>query len=337
MAKQAGPHVKALEIPPRWHEDLPIFAHPAFLSAVSDRNGWLGGIDEHGELRCILPYTVIRRGPLSMARFRVETLPQGGELTLPQERSFLRSVIKHCRAIGADMVIPATTNTVFRTYPEGADAAPYGTYRADLTRHEDELWGRMRPVIRSDIKRAMSAGVKVVDGSHELPSVYSLVRDTFRRSRLPFMSWQAFERYVVGLGAHAKVMLACLDGRIQSCALFAFSRYCAYAPYVGNVDPPMQGANKLLYWEAMRHFRQAQVRCFDLVGARIKPDQGSKHDGINALKRRLGGSLTQGYIWKYPLSPLKYRLYSAAVRWRSGGDIVDAERHKLQPAFEQGG
>ena len=327
--------MNAVEIPARWHEDLPIFAHPAFLGAVSDKYAWLGGLDEHGKLRCILPYTMVRRGPLSMVRFRVETLPQDGELTLAQERSFLRSVIEHCSAVGADMVIPATTNTVFRTYPKGADAAPYGTYRVDLTRPEDELWGRMRQVTRHNIKTARNAGIEVIDGSHVLPSVFALLRNTFGRSGLPFMSWPAFQRYVNGLGEHAKVLVASVDGRIESCALFAFSRYCAYAPYVGNADPPLQGANKLLYWEAMRQFRQAQVRRFDFVGARIRPEPGTKHEGINALKRRLGSSLTQGYIWKYPLRPLQYRLYCAAVRLRSGGDIVDAERHKLEPAVEQ--
>jgi hypothetical protein len=327
--------MKAVEIRARWHEDLPVFARPEFLRAVGDRYGWLGGLDERDELRCTLPYTLVRRGPLSMVRFRVETLPQGGELTLAQERSFLVSVTEHCRTIGADMVIPATTNTVFRTYPEGADAAPYGSYTVDLTRPEDELWDRIERITRQNIKTARSAGLTVVDGSLALPSVHAMVAHTFKRSGLPFMSWREFERYVQGLGKHGKVLLATVDGRIESCVVFAFSRYGAYAVYAGNPDQPMQGANKLLYWEAMCQFKQAQVRRFDFVGARIRPEHGSKHEGINALKRRLGATLTEGYIWKYPLSPLKYRLYCAAARWRSGGDIVDAERHKLEPAVQQ--
>lgn len=327
--------MRAVEIPARWHEDLPVFAHPEFLRAVADDYGWLGGLDEHGDLRCILPYTVVRRGPLAMMRFRVETLPQGGELTLAQERAFLHGVIEHCRSIGADMVIPATTNTVFRTYPEGADAAPYGSYTVDLTHGEDELWGRIERITRQNIKTARNSGVTVTDGRHALPTVHALVTHTFKRSGLPFMSWRAFERYVHGLGEHGKVLLASVDGRIESCAVFAHSRCCAYAVYAGNTDQPLQGANKLLYWEAMRQFKAMEVRRFDFVGARIRPDQASKHDGINALKRRLGATLKQGYIWKYPVSPLKYRLYCAAARWRSGGDIVDAERHKLDTPVQQ--
>ena len=328
--------MNAIEIPARWHADLPVFAKPEFLRAVADHYGWLGGVDEREELRCILPYTVVRRGPLSMVRFRVETLPQGSGLTLEQERSFLHAVTEHCRAIGADMVIPATTNAVFRIYPEGADAAPYGSYTVDLAQGEDELWRRVERITRQNINSARNAGVAVTDGSQVLPSVHALVTQTFKRSGLPFMSWSEFERYLQGLGEHGKVLLATVDGRIESCAVFAFSRACAYAVYAGNPDQPLQGANKLLYWEAMRGFKQQGVRCFDFVGARIRPEQASKHDGINALKRRLGATLKQGYIWKYSLRPWKYRLYGAAARWRSGGDIVDAERHKLGLAVQQG-
>jgi hypothetical protein len=39
--------------------------------------------------------------------------------------------------------------------------------------------------------------------------------------------------------------------------------------------------------------------------------------------------LVEGYIWKYPIRPLKYAVYSLAVRFLRGGDIVDQEKHKL--------
>jgi hypothetical protein len=66
-----------------------------------------------------------------------------------------------------------------------------------------------------------------------------------------------------------------------------------------------------------------------VVCARINPPKGSKQEGINSLKKHFGAKLVQGYMWKYALHPLKYRLYCLAARLRSGGDIVDAERHKL--------
>ncbi len=56
-----------------------------------------------------------------MVRFRVETIPLEEELDVQEEKSFLNSAVEYFRSIGADMIIPATTNTIFRTYPDGAD------------------------------------------------------------------------------------------------------------------------------------------------------------------------------------------------------------------------
>jgi lipid II:glycine glycyltransferase (peptidoglycan interpeptide bridge formation enzyme) len=65
------------------------------------------------------------------------------------------------------------------------------------------------------------------------------------------------------------------------------------------------------------------------VGVRIQPDKGSKQEGLMMFKQRFGGQLIQGYMWKYPIRPMKYSFYSIAVRLLRGGDIVDNERHKL--------
>ena len=50
------------------------------------------------------------------------------------------------------------------------------------------------------------------------------------------------------------------------------------------------------------------------------------------FKQRFGGQPVQGYMWKYSLNPLKYAVYSLAVRLLRGGDIVDIEHHKLANA-----
>jgi lipid II:glycine glycyltransferase (peptidoglycan interpeptide bridge formation enzyme) len=91
----------------------------------------------------------------------------------------------------------------------------------------------------------------------------------------------------------------------------------------------VDGATKLLHWDAMRLFRNLGVERYDFSGARIDPEKGSKQEKLAMYKRELGGRLVQGYIWKYPLQPLKFAVYSYAVRFQRGGDIVDQEKHKL--------
>ena len=265
-----------------------------------------------------------------MVRFRVETIPFGQDLSVREEKSFLNSVVEYFRSAGADIIIPATTNAIFRTYPDGADAAPYGTYVIDLCHPEDTLWRNIDRIMRQNINTARKKGVSIRDGMDRIDEVYRFVSETFKRSKLSFMSYESFERFVLGLGQSGKIMVADYQGIPQSYVVFAFSDYCAYAIYAGNIANQHPGANKLLYWEAIRLFQNLGVQRYDFVGARIKPEKGSKQEGINLLKKRFGAKLIEGHIWKYPLRPLKSLAYTLGVRFLRGGDIVDHERHKLQ-------
>ena len=326
--KSCALKVQPIEI--AWNEELPVFSSEPFLRAVGDEYGWLGGLAESGELRCILPYTIIHKAIFRMARFRVETIPVALDFQIDEEKAFLENVVEYFRSIGADMIIPATTNSIFRTYPEGAVAAPYASYVIDLQHPENKLWKNIDRIVRQNINTASRAGVIISDANDKLESGYELIRETFKRSKLPFMGFGSFKQFVDGLGNHGKTLVAESKGLAQSFAVFGYSRYCAYAIYAGNIPDQQPGANKLLYWEAMKQFQQMGVRAFDFVGARVSPKRGSKQEALGLLKKRFGARLTMGYIWKYALNPMKYRLYNLAARLRSGGDIVDAEKHKLR-------
>jgi len=313
-----------------WHEGLPIFARESFLKAVGDEYGWLGGFEEGGELQCILPYTIIRKALFRMVRFRVETLPMAPGFNAVEEKVFLNGVKEYFRSAGADMIIPATTNTIFHAYPDGADVAPYGSYIIDLSQPEDVLWKNIDRITRQNIKTASKAGVAIEEAIGQNDEAYLLIKDTFKRSKLPFMSLVSFKRFLSGLGEYGKILASRYQGVVQSYVVFAYSNYSAYAIYAGNALGQQPGANKLLYWEAIRMFQRLGVRRYDFVGARINPDRGSKQESLSSLKRRFGTTLKQGYIWKCSLRPLKYRLYCLMARLRSGGDIVDGEKHKLE-------
>ncbi len=320
--------VKPIDI--SWHPGLPIFSKESFLKAVSDEYGWLGGFAESGELRCVLPYTIVRKAIFRMVRFRVETMPMAQGFDVAEEKDFLNGAIGYLKSIGADMVIPATTNTIFRTYPDGAVAAPYGSYIIDLTPPEDVLWKNIDRITRQNIKSASKAGMIIRDATAgEFDGAYLMIKDTFKRSKLPFMGRESFQTFLSGLAEGGKLLVADQQSIAQSFCVFAYSESCAYAIYAGNALGQPQGANKLLYWEAMRLFKSLGVRTYDFVGARISPEKGSKQEALGLFKKRFGATLKVGYMWKYPLRPLKYRLYGLAARVRSGGDIVDAERHKL--------
>lgn len=321
--------MRASQVDISWHPGLSIFASEPFLKAVGDDYGWLGGIDHLGKLRIVLPYTIIRKATFRMIRFRVAPIPMGEELDLEEEKSFLNSTVEYFRSHGADMIIPATTNTIFRTYPDGAVAAPYGSYVMDLSQTEETLWGNINTSHRRKIRLAMKQGVQIRSGIEHIETAYFLVRDTFKRSKLPFMSYNAFKRMVMGLGESVRVFVADYQGVIQGCTVIPYSSHSAYYVYGGSIPEPQTGATNLLHWEAIRQFRGLGVKRYDFVGVRSNPEKGSKQEGLMMFKQRFGGQLVQGYMWKYPLHRLKFAAYSIMVRLLRGGDIVDIEHHKL--------
>ncbi len=321
----------------RWEPNLPVFAKPEFLQAVGDSYGWLGGFDEFGILRCTLPYTIVRKAGLRMVRFRVATIPRGPGLDVTEEKSFLNSVVQYFRTTDADVIVPASNNALFRTYPEGARAAPYGSHVIDLQHSEEVLWRNVSKTSRQNITAAQKDGVLVREGMEQLDSAYEQIRGTFRRSKMGFMSRDSFKRLAFSLGENCKLLIAEHKGIAQSYSLFAFSEASAYWMYGGNIADQHPGAMKLLQWEAIRLFRNLGVCKYDFYGARIDPPKGSKQEGINNMKRHLGATLSQGYLWKYSLRPLRSLLYTKAVQMLRGGDIVDQEEHKLNSGITASG
>jgi hypothetical protein len=324
--------LKAVPAKIEWHRGLSIYASEPFLKSTGDEYGWLAGVDEAGRRRCILPYTIVRKTTVRLVRFRVETIPLVDDLGIEEEKSFLNSAVEYFRSIGADTIIPGTTNAIFRTYPDGAVAAPYGTFLIDLTQPEETLWNNLHSKHRNVIRNAVKKGVRVIDGLEHVDTAYNLVEETFKRSSMPFMSRESFARMVTALGEQVKVFIAEYQGAIQGAAVIPFSDFRAYYVYGGTNAEPLTGASNMLQWEAIKFFRGLGVKSYDFCGVRINPEKGSKQAGLMMFKERFGPKLVQGYMWKQSLAPLKSAIYSLGVRWLRGGDIVDREHHKLGAA-----
>ncbi len=153
-----------------WHSGLPIYASEEFLKSEGGEFGWIGGTNHTGVLRCVLPYTVIRKPGLRMIRFQTETISLQEEISLEEERIFLNGVVKFFRTAGADIIIPSGNHAIFRTYPDAAIVGPYGTFVNQLDRTEEALMGEVRKTFRQNIRKATAAGVQIT-----LPTTVMLV------------------------------------------------------------------------------------------------------------------------------------------------------------------
>jgi hypothetical protein len=321
--------MKAAPVDINWNPNLSIYASEAFLKTAGDQYGWIGGIDAGGKLRCILPYTIQRKAFVKMARFRTETINLGEPLRLDEEREFLNQVIKHFRSIGADLIIPGTTNAIFRSSPDGAVVAPYGTQIIDLTQSETTLWENVHSKHRNVIRNAMKKGIQIKTGHEYRRQAFDLISETLKRSKLGFLAYASFERMVLELGEQIKIFVAEYEGAVQGCAVIPYSLDTAYYLYGGTVAEPLTGAGNYLQWEAIRSFQKLGVRKYDFCGVRINPDKDSKAAGLMMYKERFGPQLIQGFMWKYSINPIKAGIYSIGVRLLRGGDIVDVEQKRI--------
>jgi hypothetical protein len=320
--------VKTLRVEPvkiNWRPDVPVFASEEFLRSSGEPYGWVGGRDESGQLRCVLPYTIICKPGFRFVRFRVETIPMDGELNLEEERTFLNGVVAHFRSAGAAMIIPAANTALFRTCPDGAIAAPYGTFINDLTKPEDQMFAELHMDYRQNIRKAARTGVQVKIGPEYIDACHRLLVETMRRSKMKFKSLPEFRQNIANLGENVRIFVAESEGAIQACLIAPFSLHSGYDWYSGTISKPARGAMHLLIWEAMLCFQKLGVKRFNFTGVRVKPQPGSKQEGIFNFKMRFGGRLAEGLMWKYSFSPLKSLVYSWGVRALTGGDVVDQE------------
>jgi hypothetical protein len=309
-----------------WHPDLPVFACEQFLRSVGDDYGWLGGFAPSGRLRFILPYTILDRFPLRLVRFRVEPILLDEAATTDEERAFLNESIRFFRSTKADLIMPAANTALFRTFPDGACEAPYGTFVIGLGQPEEALWKCIGKDVRSRIRQAQKGGVRIETGMEYLDDAYAVIRSTLVRNSVRSGSLTAFRAMICNLGDNVKVFAAVHRGIVQGCMIAPYSMHSAYSWFSGRRESGVSGAMHLLRWEAIRTFNALGVRCFNNSGSRVDPEHGSKQEGLNSFKSRFGGTFVRGFTWKYPLHPFRYRLYNLAVKLRTGGDVVDQER-----------
>lgn len=312
-----------------WNHNLSIYASEIFLKLVGDEYGWLGGFDRQGILKCILPYTIIKYPLISMARFRIETIPRCDQFSLEEEKEFLNKVVDYFRNSGVDLIIPPSTNTVFRTFPDYVIAAPYGTFIIDLTKTEEALWKELHQNNRNKIRQALKNDITIKEGILFLDTSYQLIKHTFKRAHMNFMSYDKFKKFILSLQDNIKILVAVKNKTIEGCLVAPYSRYSAYTLYSGRIPQSSTGSMNLLRWESIRLFKCLGVERFNSVGVRINPEKGSKQESLLQYKKSFGGNLIEGYMWKVGFNPIKYSIYSLGVKLLRGGDIIDHERHKL--------
>lgn len=310
-----------------WNEEYPIFSSEKFLRSISSEYGWVGGFADN-DLKLVLPYIIKKNLIFRCLQFQTDTIVIDGELTENDEKFFLNRVIAEL-GNKADFVIQPPANVVFRTYPDCSISAKFGSYVIDLGLTEEELWAGIHQKHRNVIRNAIKNNVKIEIGAKNLDIAYNLIKNTLERSNKSFLNRNKFDKLIESLGDNVEICMAYHNGEPQGCAVIPFSKYCAYYSYGGSISNPLLGSINLLHWEAIKYFKYLDVKKYDFVGARIKPEPDSKLEGIQRFKSRFGPTMKQGFLWKVIINRKKYWLYNVLYKIKnSEGDIIDQEKDK---------
>ena len=105
----------------------------------------------------------------------------------------------------------------------------------------------------------------------------------------------------------SKFYVAFKDDVPQGCAVLPYNKLGVYYLYGGSIQKPFTGSLNLMHYTAMLDFKSIGVLQYDFMGARLNVSPGSRLEGIQRFKKRFGGKLRTGFLWKYEFRPYKVK------------------------------
>jgi hypothetical protein len=153
------------------------------------------------------------------------------------------------------------------------DGTAYESYRSDLTRSEDELFGAMESACRRCIRKADKCGVTIEEASDLAfgEEYYEQLKDVFaKQGRVPTYSLervQSLLRHLMPTGRLLAVRARDPEGRCIATGIYPGLNGVAF--FWGNASwraDQHWRPNEYLHWYAMRYWKARGVKMFDWGG-----------------------------------------------------------------------
>lgn len=319
---------------------IPVFALQCYADWIQLIKGyttlWFEGLAK-ADVRFIIPFSIMKKGPFKKGMFLTDVLSLGESYSLELERDFLNSIMSKVKSKNlCDWIQQPPNWAIFNTYPDGAIYTPFGSYYIDIKNNSlEQLFSNIKRKDRQEIRKAISIGVEVKKGNKHLPDAFELIQYTAKKAEISYPKYSIFLNMHKKLNDNIFSYVAYFKKIPQFAVVFFSSPYCTYGMYAGTINKAAKGSTKYLFWHAIMESKLRGVQLFDFVGARINPPAGSKDERIQRFKESLGARLRVGYLWKFPISNIKYRFYNQLVKTRCilknrkyKGDIIDQELNR---------
>jgi peptidoglycan pentaglycine glycine transferase (the first glycine) len=218
-------------------------------------------------------------------------------------------------------------------HPSPQTIQPRRTLLVDLGAEPDEVLARMNQTTRRNIRLAGRKGVTVRPGGEaDLPAFYQLMKHTAERNGFGIHTQDYYEtahRLFVPSGQGCLLLAEYESQLLAGLVAFAFGDTAIYMYGASSDEERNRMPTYLLQWEAMRWARARGCRVYDLWGVpdadaeALEAEFTERSDGlwgVYRFKRGFGGRLMRWIgAWDLVYAPLRYRLYTWAVRWLNRG------------------
>jgi hypothetical protein len=155
----------------------------------------------------------------------------------------------------------------------GFSCSSYASYRTDLTKSEDELFGAMDSACRRCIRKAEKSGVKIEE-AHDLAfaeEYYSQLKEVFAKQGLvPTYPVERVRSLIKNVEPTGRLLLLrARDPEGKCIATGIFPGYNKIAEFWGNASlrsGQIWRPNELIHWYAMRYWKKRGVAIYDWGG-----------------------------------------------------------------------
>ncbi len=289
--------------------ELPIFATENYLKSKSNLYGWFVNND------FVLPFIIEKKMIFKRLIFTTETIYLNKELTVKEEKSFLNEIVAYCKKKRlCDFIYKAQANAVFNTVPDESDVIEWGSYESKLDTSIEECFNTFRSKDRNTIRKAIKLGVEFKQ-TQEIEKVYENIRETFQRQNSLFYPDLAYlEKLDKNLQNNIAFFVVEEKNNIQGSAIIVYDKERAFYLYGGSSPRPLNGSLNLLHYKILDFCYQNNIKYYDLMGARLCVEKGSKFEAIQKFKSRFGKTLKRGYAFRVIIHPLKFKLFTLLAK-----------------------
>lgn len=219
----------------------------------------------------------------------------------------------------------------FRLSPQ--QVQPRRTIVVDLDGEPDAILQRMKQKTRYNIGLAERRGITIRAGDEtDLPAFYRLMDETAQRDGFGIHSREYYDMAHRLLASTGKgcLLLAEYEGQLLAAsAVFAFGGAACYMYGATSNEHRNRMPAYALQWAAMLWAREQGCRTYDLWGVPDEDEETLEANftersdglwGVYRFKRGYGGRLVRTVgAWDRVYAPIRYRLYTLAVRWLQRG------------------